>query len=185
MYIPQFKGPIEGYVVNQINRDHWRLRETHDREEMMQEAWVVFLRCAEKYPALDDAAHFMALFKTAWKRRVNTLSSKTTKVRAEKPMFDGDFDEAWQRPQEPIGETDNAGMLRIMVAQAPREVVMVLNLIMNAPQELLDLAAEAWKRSKKRGGEAAFLAQCLGLPPGSDPVGEVERYFIDAENNRN
>lgn len=178
MYIPEFKGPIEGYVVNYITKQHWRLARTHDRDDMMQEAHVVFLRCAAKYPIIDTPQHFMALFKTAWSNHVNDLSVKATAARAlvSENLFEAEDEEVWLRDH--AGELDNDGQLAVMLRQAPREVLMVLNLFLNAPQELLELATQAWVTSGRRRVDGnVMVGRLLGLDPEQDPLGKVHDYF--------
>lgn len=178
MYIPEFKGPIEGYVVNCIRRDHWKVARTHDREDMKQEAHYVFLRCAAKYPIIDTPQHFMSLFKVAWNNHIIDLAKKATVARAivSENQFEAEDEEAWVRDH--VGEVDNDGQLAVMLRQAPREVLMILNLFLNAPQELLDLATQAWVTSGRRrvdGNE--MVARLLGLDASQDPLGQVHDYF--------
>ena len=175
MYIPEFKGPIEGYVVNSLKRNYWRIAETHTREEAMQEAWVVFMRCCSRYPIIDTPQHFMSLFKQAWANQLTDLGKQSTKHRALVPEPE---DEAGNKMFEAVGETENAGYLAVLVEQAPREVLMVLNLFLNAPTELLELAAQAWTaQGKRRVDGNAMIARLLGTNPNDDLIGKVHDHF--------
>lgn len=176
MYIPEWKGPIEGYVVNSLKREIWRIKRTHDHDDAMSEAYLVFLRCAGKYPIVDTPQHFMALFKSAWACQLIDLSKKATKANALIPESNLESDEGLQH--EPVGELENAGHLLVMLRQAPREVLMVLNLFLNAPTELLDLAQKAWAKQGHRGSDGnAMIARLLGTDPKEDLVGKVVEYF--------
>lgn len=178
MYTPEFNGPIEGYVMNWIGREYWRLKRTHEREDVKQEAYLVFLRCTSKYPIIDTPQHFMALFKTAWSNHVNDLSEKATKARALVPETHLDAEDGSEWRREAMGETDNAGALTLMVQQAPREVMMVLNLFLNAPQELLELATKAWASQGHRNPHGNMMInKMLGLPADVDSLGKVNDYF--------
>lgn len=177
MYVPEFKGPIEGYVVNTLTKNLWRVQRTHTREDMMQEAYIVFMRCAGKYPIIGTPQHFMALFKRAWGNHITDLSVKDSAHKAtfaDQPIAnDGVFSSF-----EPMGDLDNMGYLKLMVEQAPNEVLMVLNLFLNAPKELLELATKAWTASGKRKPDGnAMINKMLGLPAESDPIGRVHDYF--------
>lgn len=177
MYVPEFKGPIEGYVVNSLTKNMWRVMRNHTREDMMQEAYIVFMRCAGKYPIIDTPQHFMALFKRAWTNHITDLSVKESAHKAtfadQPPPRDEDF-----LPAEPVGDLDNMGYLSLMVEQAPREVLMVLNLFLNAPQELLELATKAWATQGRRKPDGnAMLNRMLGLPADADPIGKVHDHF--------
>lgn len=179
-HLPEFKGPIEGYVVNYLKRNLWRIRPTHDREDALQEAYAVFLRCAARYPLVDTPEHFMALFKTAWEREMVDLSLKASLARQLVPESTATDEEGEEYRKEVPGDLDNEGVLAVMIRQAPVEVVMVLNLFLNAPQELLDLAFKAWRKSghyNELGDKA--VARMLGLSEDSRPITTTKEYFED------
>ena len=178
MYNPVYAGPIQGYVANSIPANLWKVDRLHTRDDLMQESYLVFVRCASKYPVIDTPQHFMALFKMAWSRHLIDLAKKTTKVRGEvsENQFDADEGAEWHR--ETPGDLDNEGILRTMIRQAPREVVMVLNLFLTAPAELIELAMSTWASSAGRQADPnEFVCQALGLPPGSTPIDSVRKYL--------
>lgn len=175
MYTPDWKGPIEGYVVNYLTREHWKIARTCPRDDAMQEAYCVFLRVKRKYPKLDAPQHFMALFKTAWYRQFTDLANIDTADRITCQMPVNEAGETY----DPVGECDNDGFLAITIAQAPREVQMVLALFLNAPQELVEAALGSWRADARRkdGGESRHLNRLLGLPLEQDTLGRVAAYF--------
>ena len=176
---PMFKGPIEGFVVNYLRRNFWRLEATMEYEDVLQEAYVVFLHVAKTYPDIKEAKHFMALFRTAWTNRVTDLSLQDSKRRENEAGYD-DGDQPGEYTRDVLGELDNAGALTVAIKQAPEEIRRVLSLFLNAPVELLDLASQAWKsRGRKKDHGNAMLCQMLDFPNGTDVVGIVEDYFSE------
>lgn len=179
-YSPNFEGPIEGWVVNGMRANYFRVENTHSREEYLQEAYLVFLRVKGKYEGkVTEPKHFMSLFKRAWTNELNDLATKATHVRrfVQMPMLrSDDGDEA---EYEPVGELDNEGFLAVLVRQAPREVSMVLNLFANAPQELLELALSSWRGKDRRysHGGSEPICRLLGLDPNLDVMQRVEDYL--------
>lgn len=171
MYSPVFKGPIEGYVVNHLRKNLWKLAGTHDHCDAMQEAYLVFMRVSDRYPQMDTPQHFMALFKTAWERHFIDLSHKATKSR----NIQGWTDLGHDNPPDSIGELENSGYLLTLLRQAPAEVLLVLNLCLNAPQELLELAARAWEAKGSKG--EVLLCRMLGLPEDSAPIQTTKEYL--------
>jgi len=177
-YTPVFKGAIEGFVVNQLKADYWRVEATLSWLEALQEAYIVFLRCCKKFPmdaARDTPQSFMALFKMAWRNQFNDLSTYDSKHRVcvHLPAREDSDEDA-----DIVGELDNQGMLAIMIEQAPSEVRMVLSVMLNAPTELLEMASQAWRKGgRRRAGGSEHLAAMLGLDPGVDAIGLVEDYF--------
>lgn len=173
-----FEGPIEGYVVNFLRKNYWKVERTVPRDDVMQEAHVVYLRCKRRYPDVEDK-HFMALFKTAWSNHFTDLANEDTERRCEvSSSVHDDDDEHRVAYAEPCGATDNDGMLSVLVQQAPREVSMVLNLFLNAPQELLDLALSKWRENGRYlAGGSKHVTQMLGLPADLDVLKMVEDHF--------
>jgi hypothetical protein len=173
MYEPEWVGPIEGYVVNFLTANHWKVARTVPREDAMQEAYCVFLRCKRKYGPLDTPQHFMALFKTAWYRHFLGLAKADTADRVTVPY---DVEAGHER----VGSTDNDGALAIMVRQAPAEVRAVLSLFFDAPQELLTAALGSWKperNGRRSDGGSEKVNRLLGLPEGTDCMEAVREYF--------
>jgi hypothetical protein len=178
-YKPEFKGPIEGWVVNQLTRGplaYWRVERTLSREEVMQEAYECFLRCGKKFPKSPEyntPQAFMALFKMAWRNQFTDLANYDTDDRR---CLNTDAREI--QLDEPVGSLENDGFLAIMIREAPAEVRTVLSVFLNAPSELLDLAFDAWRiRGRNSAGGSRHLNQLLGLDPSRDPVKLVEEYF--------
>lgn len=177
-YKPTFKGPVEGWVMNQLKADYWRVETTLSWLEALQEAHIVFLRCCKKFPseaARDTPQAFMALFKMAWRNQFNDLSNYDSKHRVCVHM--PTREESEEEIEQP-GDLDNDGMLAIMIEQAPTEVRTVLAVMLNAPTELLEMADTAWRRGgRNKAGSSKHLAALLGLDPGVDAVRLVEDYF--------
>lgn len=179
MYKPEFKGPVEGWVVNQLSRGslaYWRVERTMSRDEVMQEAYECFLRCCRKFPKspeYDTPQAFMALFKRAWSNQFADLASYDTEDRN---CCSLEGREA-KVPEAP-GDLENDGFLLVMIREAPREVRLVLSIFLDAPKELLEAAFSAWRAGgNNQAGGSRHLNKLLGLPPTSDPVKLVEDYF--------
>ena len=164
----EFKGSLEGWTMKHLAANYWRVESTMSRLDVLQEAQVKFLVLCQKYPDVEDR-HFMALYKTAWQRHFIDLAKQNAEQR-EHTQPDYGFDG--------VGELDNAGYVRTLIRQAPREIKTVLSVLLNAPTELLELAADSWRaKGKQRAGGNKQVSQWLGLPEGSTPLDDVERYF--------
>jgi len=178
-YSPEFPGPIEGYVVNHMKKNFWRVERTQTRDDVMQEARVVFLRCKAKYQELETPQHFMALFKRAWANEFNDLANADTASRVLVPQQTYRDEDGRETLVELHGDVENDGALSVMLKQAPAEVTLVLNLFLSAPQEILDLALGTWKGRDQRckTGGSKRICKMLGLPPELDVLKLVEEYF--------
>lgn len=183
-FVPTFEGPIEGYVVNSLRTNFFRVERSMTREDYMQEAYLVFLRVRDKYAAeVTEPAHMMALFKRAWFNELNDLANRDTALRAlvsaEQSQPDGG---AVNLVEETVGELRNEGELAVLLAQAPREVSMVLNLFLSASPEMLQRCLKDWNGKDRRckAGGSATINRLLGLDPDIDVMQRVEDYFTAA-----
>lgn len=170
-----FAGPVEGWTVNFCKVNFWRVESSMTMDDVMQEAYIVFMRVAKAYPDLETPQHFMALYKRAWVNEFTNLAHQDTKLRAMTP----EMTETSEGGVEPTGELYNDGHLAIMLRQAPREVLMVLNLFLNAPTEIVEVALSSWKGRDRRckAGGSSRICQMLGLPTDLDVMKMVEDYF--------
>lgn len=165
---------LRGYVVNQMATNYWRVESSLSRAEVIQEAYCVYLKVAQRYPDVEPK-HLTALFKTAWSNHFTDLTKKDSHHRQAVSLnaeSGADFDI--------LGDAENLGYLRTMVRQAPSEVRQVLALLLNAPQELVEMALEGWSRGGRRRADSnARVAAWLGLPASSKPLDAVREYFAD------
>ena len=176
-YRPVFPGVIEGYVMNCLRKDLWKISATHEHADAIQEAYLVFLRVKAAYPDVQTGSHFLALFKSAWYNHFTTLAAKASVARI--PISecsfgfeDGNFFDTL--PGDPL----DTGFLGTMFRQAPSEVKSVLYLIMNAPTELLEIATASWKnKGHTEASQNRMMCQLLGIEESTDVVGAVKQYF--------
>lgn len=179
-YSDDWPPHIEGYVMNTLRRDYWRVRRTMEWDDAVQEAREVYVRCLRHYPDV-NAPHFMSLFSSAWKNRMHRLAELDTRDRAN--QYVGVEDDEGPSTLERVGESDNDGYLAVLLRQAPREVLMVLSLFLNAPQEAVDEALGHWshKADPRTQGlgirNQARLNRLLGLPPDRNTIAEVREYL--------
>lgn len=176
-YSPQWNGPIEGYVVNFMKRNQWRVQSHMEYEDCIQEAYYIFLRLKHKYGRLDTPQHFMALYKTTLTNEFNDLVAKSVKYRVEvlENKLDGYYD---MLIDTVAGDSNNDGELSIMMEQAPGEIKLVLQLMLTAPVEVLEMFAGSWKqRGKTKEFGNAHLCEILGLPKKTNIIDAFTDYF--------
>jgi len=177
-YVPTFTGPIEGWTVNYSKLNFWRVNGSMEWSDVMQEAYLVFLRCVGKYPDLETPQQFMALYKMAWFNAFTDFAHADTRLRlmvSETTLTQ----EGEEINYEPIGDLNHDGSLATLIRQAPKEVLMVLNLFLSAPTEILDLALTGWKvrDARRTTGGSKRICQMLGLPPDLNVLQMVEDHF--------
>lgn len=71
---------LEGFAYNSLRRYWPTLSPWYEWEDLMQEAFVVFLLCRKRYRGVvDNPAWFMALYKRSWLNRLFDLSADKPK----------------------------------------------------------------------------------------------------------
>ena len=175
-YQPEFKGPNEGWTVNYTKQHIWRVAATMEFADILQEAYLVYLRVIATYDHFETGSQFMALYKRAWVNAMNDFSLKDTKWRQAVSVHDVDEEDAHAITL--VGELNNDGHLATLLRQAPREVLMVLNLFLSAPTEIVELALAGWKNDDRRKtGSSPKICRLLGLDPDLDVMKMVHDYF--------
>lgn len=71
---PIWPGSIEGHAVNTVRHYYGRLNAWHEFDDLLQEAYIVFLKCKRAYSGtVDNPAWFMSLFSNSLRNRFSNL----------------------------------------------------------------------------------------------------------------
>ena len=124
-FVPEFKGKIEGYVVNYLKKNYWRVAAHHEYEDLLQEAYFKFLVVKDKYPEVVNPPHFMALFKTAWNNHFINLSKTQTKdITIIESQLMGEIS-LFELSDKKGRVNDHEGDVTILLKQAPEEIQLL------------------------------------------------------------
>lgn len=77
-FVPQWEGSIEGWTINYINKNLWRVQPEHDIDDLYQDGYMFFLECKRRYPQVIDPPHFMRLYQTCLRNHITDLAWKRT-----------------------------------------------------------------------------------------------------------
>ena len=180
---PGLKRVIDGYVVNFLSSNYWKVHHIMEWDDAFQEAMFTLLVVekrlikSEKDVTLVTPQQYMACFKTCWTRHFITLSNKDTKYQAvvKESEFNSLDDDSNQFNIESLLSDDNVGYIEILIEQAPSEVREVLNLLLHAPKEILDAVASSLKKDVTSN---SVLCRLLGHNPNKvDLLKLTENYF--------
>lgn len=73
-YVARWPGPIEGHAVNTVKHYYGILHPWHEFDDLLQEAYIVFMRCKRAYAeTVDNPAWFMSLFSNSLRNRFINL----------------------------------------------------------------------------------------------------------------
>lgn len=166
-YRHSFRGPLQGYAVNFLKANLWKLQPLYTMEDASQEAWLVFDRVARAYPTVEDR-HLMSLYKQALTRHVIDLAKKATRAREEGGQVDADAP----------GDLAPSGYLYVLLRQMPGELQTVVRLFLQAPEELVRTLINTRRRTRARDASNAEVVRLLGMTADRRPIDEVEDYLI-------
>lgn len=173
-----WEGAPRKYAQRVIRKQLWRIATTCDFDDAMQEAYLVYLRCARKYAyRVDNEAWFMALYKSALSRELVNLANDDTAYREVITLVDPCGDDATMIDLL-AGSEDGEGELAVTLRWAPDEVREVLTLLLNAPTELLRVFTASWAKhgSTERYG-SKLLCRVLGRPEDANLLQRVRKYL--------
>lgn len=120
-FVPEWSGPIERWVLKQVNKQLYRLKPFFDEDDIYQEGYLIFLVLKERYTEVANPAHFMSLFTVSFFNRINTLAKK--QIPLVDMIIEGSDD---QRDVLAECTPDLAHMVeveaRLLIADAPKEI---------------------------------------------------------------
>lgn len=175
-----FNGVVEGFVVNFLKKNFWRIQRSHEYEDALQEAALVFYETEKRYhESVDNDAWMMSLFKVSWINRFNDLA-QAEHTRKKGPCMSEltDDDSTFLNTMLAADPTYAAVLLR----EVPEGVRQVLSIFAQAPAELQALAAAAWlAQGHNKVDGNAYLCRLVGMDPVKVNVVEmVSQYFSPA-----
>jgi len=163
---PQFKGEIEGWAVNYISRNVWKLGLEHEFDDLLQDAYFYFLKCTDRYSTVVEPKHFMSLFKTCLRNHFYELANQRTR-RAE----------VHTEVEQQIELTDDIDELetRLLLDSAPTEITALLEALgINAGLEATKPQPHFRHANGTRETNNERLCRLVGVDPAEvDMVGKV------------
>lgn len=78
-YLPDFAGVISSWASAYAAKNAWRVEPLMGYDDLMQDAFLVFIKIRDRYPEVTEAKHFMALFKSAFRNHIIDLGVKRTR----------------------------------------------------------------------------------------------------------
>ncbi len=129
---PCWEGPTKAWVQGFINRNIWRCDRIHDADDLLQDAYLTYLRVVSKYPKVRGQAHFMSLFRRALH---NEMHDRARYMKRKRELNEDTSVDACELPGR-IGEVSNNGYLAMLLEQAPDPVREALVCIAQNPPSL-------------------------------------------------
>lgn len=168
VFTPQWSGAIEGWTRTFIKANNWRCDRIHTPADLLQDAYITFLKISERYPRVIDAPHFMRLYqRTIW----NQMHDQARYMRRKRVLHEDTTVDAPDLLAGRIGEVSNSGYLGALLHEAPEELKLALALLAEHPEALRDTVRTA---RQPRENLNMKLRRVLGLTSQFDFVGAVQ-----------
>ncbi len=113
---PQWEGLVKGYARSYINQHIWRCDPIHTTDDLLQEAYLIYIKICERYPRVNSQRHFVSLFKTALRNYIHDLS-RQQRLRLE--ALEDTSEDVLVLCDNCIGELTNEGELQVLCYQVP------------------------------------------------------------------
>lgn len=172
-FVPEWQGPIEGFAVNYMNRNLWRVEPEHDFDDLMQDAYLYFLICCQSYPNVSEAKHFMALFRVCLFNHMCYLSSTRSKRRE---YFAYDIDEAGVDKFAGRTKVQEECEIRLLMEEAPQAVQALLESL-----EGMDKPMKFKKSKGIRETTNEFLCRIVGFNPAVTDMRTIFESWMKGE----
>ncbi len=166
---PKWEGVVSGWTANFIRRNHWRCDALHEFDDLMQDAFLVFLKICDKYPRVIEERHFVALYKRAI---TNQFHDRALYMKRKRVLHQDTAQDVSELYTGRIGELTNGGYAAALLNEAPEELKLALEVFIKNPEALRTPA-----KAKERQNLNSKLRKALGLGEGYDFVGELKALF--------
>lgn len=168
IWTPQWEGPVEKWARSYIWANRWRCDSIHDPDDLLQDAYLIFIKVSKAYPKVIEAAHFMALFKTALRNQITDQARYVQRKRISHVEIGLDTSELYSI----VGDLTNAGHLLAALAEAPEEVRMALDILEKRPKAL-----RRTSKRRHRDNMNTKLRRLAGIKNGFDVMGTLKQLL--------
>ena len=128
---PCWEGPTKQWALGFVKKNLWRCDRIHELDDLVQDAYLTFLKICKKYPRVIRQAHFMTLYRTAMS---NEMHDRARYVRRKRELHEDTSVDAADLPGR-IGEVSNDGYIAVLLEQAPEPLREALICLAQNPDE--------------------------------------------------
>lgn len=176
-YRLQFKGPVEGFLVNTIRKNAWRVERVMGKKDLYQDGVLIFCLLRRRYQGVvDNPRWFMSLYKTSLHNHIHDVSKVQTKLLQQHSLPDDMLDAEGE--DESLFHVDALTLFD----RAPTEIREIVRLFMDAPTEFWVVLSKSWNaRGHRRNSGRRLIADALGKPKDFDAREVLHKYLSGDE----
>lgn len=161
LWEPKWDDEIRGWTRKFIRQNYWRTETINDVNDLMQDAYIVFMKVRDSYPCVVEAPLFMRLYQTAlWRTFMDKGRKLKNDILAERYLKQELECDALSL------RSYNEGPMMAMLADGPPELRMLMEFIKD-DSNLEKLREPQRKRVnyEPRLNLDQKLSKLLGIPP--------------------
>ena len=130
---PKWNDTPRQWAAKFIRRNQWRCDRIYEFDDLMQEAYLIFLKITQKYPRVIEPHHFMGLYKMAV---ANWFHDRAAYMQRKNTQHVDLAVDPMELCLGQTGELRHAGELAILLSEAPHELRLALSLLTDNPAAL-------------------------------------------------
>jgi len=139
-WTPCWEGATKNWAKGFLLKNRWRCDRIHEIDDLLQDAYLTFLKIADRYPRVMGQAHFMTLYRRAM---ANEMHDRSRYMRRKRELHQDTSVDAVEISAERIGEVSNSGYVNLLIDQAPDDLKLALECLVHNPPELIH---QRWHR---------------------------------------
>lgn len=132
-WTPVWEGPTKAWAISFISKNRWRCDRIHEFDDLIQDAYLTFLRICIKYPRVIGQANFMALFRSAMS---NEMHDRARYIKRKHEVHEDTSVDPTELGDRRIGEVTNGGFGNLVIVSAPEPLRQALTCLIENPPEL-------------------------------------------------
>lgn len=167
---PTWSLQIENWTAKQIHKNLWRYDCLNEFQDLMQEARLLFFVLSKKYPIVNEASHFFALYRTSL---TNMFTDKARVM--QKSVIDKNANAEEIAEEFNLEGIPNYGLVNLLVDELPDELKIVLRALTSG-RVRLKVDRPPARSFRCRENHNMRLKRRFSLSM-DDPVGALKAHF--------
>lgn len=171
---PDWDGIIAGWTAKHAATNAWRTQPENDRDDLVQEGYMIYRRLRARYAHVTETRHFMSLYQSAFRNFVNTLANTRTKRNEVSAHLSEGGDETTLFDLVPSSDAVDLIELHILLDDAPAD-------LRNAALAVLEEGDVVYNRVNGiRETRAERLQRLGGADAAPDVLGRLRDFVLAA-----
>lgn len=164
------------WLITHAKKNYWKVSGHMDLDDLIQEGFICYAKCNQKYPMGLEPRHFMALVKTTFENHIRTLSAARHK-RVDWPMdqlIDRDVD--WKVPEIEIAEPEEQ-TFAVTLSQLPAELRKLITILMTDAKNIPMIRTITESGRSIPETRNSYLCRLAGISSDRDVESELREHF--------